>query len=119
MPIPGDPTIVVSPGAYNLALERLVANFEPNLDSQRLALLEREYQRVFKPVEYDPVGGLKDYLLEQTVDRLIDRRPERGMPRVAEIRAVLDPLVDAEWSLRRGREVVEREKRLEGERSRG
>lgn len=109
----------VTPGAYNRALERLVFNFDPHLQSDKLAVLELEYRRVFYPEDpaADLVGGHQDALLERVIDRIIDTRTERGMPRVAELREILDPLYEGERLYRDGQAYLDRQR--EEERKRG
>lgn len=102
----------VSRGAFDRAFEDLLANFDPYYPAEKLDDLMALYRRVFTDSAHRD-GPTQDALLERAVSWIIDHRVERGMPRVAELRTIVDELLDADRMDRQGRAMIE--KRLAAE----
>lgn len=99
------PPLFVSREAFQDAMRLLIANFDPNYPVEKLDDLEALYRRVF--TDTGPLGDApEDALLARAVNGLLDHRTDRGMPRVAELREVVDDVLSTARLDRQGREII-------------
>jgi hypothetical protein len=107
------PALFVTTAAFDRAIDSLVANFDPYYPAERLGDLEALCRRVF--TTSGPLGDApRDDLLEAAIGKLIDHRTERGMPRVAEIRQVLDAEREADAMYRSTKRILADLREAEG-----
>lgn len=74
---------------YEAEMKRVTNNFDPHLDAKILdGILNDNYATVFRVLADDVDAPTQDDLFRAVVSDMIETRTERGMPRVAEWRAL-------------------------------
>jgi hypothetical protein len=112
------PVFAVTHPVYETEMRRVTNNFDPHLDGEILdGILNDNYATVFWVLTGNTPDEppAEDDLFREVVNDMIQTRTERGMPRVAEWRALAVEFRDQIEASRRGQSVRSYYEQLEAE----